>query len=97
MATIQTEAKRYLFKRFYHAEQVVTVRAEARRMLRELFAYLHDHPEEMAEWARRRLEKPLPGDSDWRLVCDYVAGMTDRFAQQEYERLVGAPRGRIEA
>ena len=97
MAAIQVEAKRYLFKRFYHAEQVVTVRAEARRMLRELFAFLCDHPQEMAEWARVRLEKPLPGDSRWRTVCDYVAGMTDRFAQQEHERLVGPRRGKLEA
>ncbi len=89
MAAIQAEAKRYLFKRFYHAEQVVTVRREARRMLRELFSFLRERPSELAEWARRRLESPLPGDSDWRLTCDYVAGMTDRFAQQEHERLIG--------
>jgi dGTPase len=92
MAALQVEAKRYLFKRFYHAEQVVTVRSEARRMLRELFLFLCDRPQEMAEWAKRRLEQPLPGDSPWRIVCDYVAGMTDRFAQQEYERLLTRSR-----
>jgi dGTPase len=88
MAAIQTEAKRYLFKRFYHAEQVVTVRREAKVMLRDLFVHLHDHPHDMAEWARRRLESPPAGDDPWRVTCDYVAGMTDRFAQQEHERLV---------
>jgi dGTPase len=90
MAEVQVEAKRYLFKRFYHAEQVVTVRREARRMLRDLFAVLREKPAEMAEWARRRLEQPLPGDSPWRLTCDYIAGMTDRFAQQEHERLTAS-------
>jgi len=89
MQQIQAEAKRYLFKRFYYADHVMAVRREARRQLRELFLHLHGHPEEMADWARRRLEQPLPGDSDWRVTCDYVAGMTDRFAQQEWERLVG--------
>jgi dGTPase len=92
MAAMQLEAKRYLFKRFYHAEQVVTVRREARRVLSELFMFLKDHPSEMAEWTGRRLEQPLPGDNVWRVACDYVAGMTDRFAQLESERLVG--RGR---
>jgi len=92
MAAIQTDAKRHLFKRFYHAEQVVTVRSEARRTLHDLFDHLRAHPADMADWARRRLEKPLPGDSDWRVTCDYVAGMTDRFAQQEHERLLGRAR-----
>jgi dGTPase len=92
MAAMQLEAKRYLFKRFYHAEQVVSVRREARRVLSELFHFLKDHPTEMAEWTGRRLAQPLPGDNGWRVACDYVAGMTDRFAQLEFERLVG--RGR---
>lgn len=92
MAAMQTEAKRYLFKRFYYAEQVMSVRKEARRMLRELFLFLQAHPAEIAEWARRRLEQPLPGDSAWRITCDYVGGMTDRFAQLEHERLVARAR-----
>jgi len=53
------------------AEQVVTVRSEARRVLRELF-----------------LQLQKSGAGDWRQTCDYVAGMTDRFAQLEYERRV---------
>ncbi|MBL8844030.1 MAG: deoxyguanosinetriphosphate triphosphohydrolase [Planctomycetes bacterium] len=89
MQEIQSEAKRYLFKRFYYADHVMAVRREARRQLRELFLFLHAHPHEMADWARARLARPLPGDSSWRVTCDYVAGMTDRFAQQEWERLVG--------
>ncbi|MSR46280.1 MAG: deoxyguanosinetriphosphate triphosphohydrolase [Planctomycetes bacterium] len=88
MVELQAEAKRYLFKRFYYADHVMAVRGEARRQLRELFLHLHDHPEAMAEWARTRLATPLPGDNEWRVTCDYVAGMTDRFAQQEWERLV---------
>jgi dGTPase len=92
MVELQAEAKRYLFKRFYYADHVMAVRREARRQLRELFLHLHAHPDAMAEWARARLEAPLPGDSDWRITCDYVAGMTDRFAQQEWERLVARER-----
>jgi dGTPase len=71
MTAIQAEAKRHLFQRFYHAEQVVTVRSEARRILRELFTKLRETQ-----------------TGEWRDTCDYVAGMTDRFAQLEHERLV---------
>jgi dGTPase len=75
MVAMQAEAKRYLFKRFYFAEQVITVRSEARRVLRELFLHLQKS-----------------GAGDWRQTCDYVAGMTDRFAQLEYERLIARAR-----
>src|SRR5262249_6619607 len=75
MAAMQTEAKRYLFKRFYFAEQVVAARSEARRVLRELFLHLQKE-----------------GSGDWRQTCDYVAGMTDRFAQLEHERRVARAR-----
>jgi len=75
MVAMQAEAKRYLFKRFYFAEQVITVRSEARRVLRELFVHLQKC-----------------GAGDWRQTCDYVAGMTDRFAQLEHERLIARAR-----
>lgn len=91
MTELQAEAKRFLFQRFYYADHVLAVRREARRQLRELFLHLIAHPEAMAPWAGERLAEPLPGDNEWRITCDYVAGMTDRFAQQEWERRV---RGR---
>jgi dGTPase len=92
MAAMQAEAKRFLFQRFYLAEQVVVARKEGRRILRELFEHLIEHRDALPDWARERLDQALPGDSPWRVTCDYVAGMTDRFAQLEHERLRRRPR-----
>jgi dGTPase len=54
-------------------------------MLEELFRHFTAHPRETGEQFRRRARK-----EGWpRAVCDYLAGMTDRFAFQEHQRLFG--------
>ena len=53
------------------------------RLLRELFDELCLHPDQLPDRYQARTEQaPLP-----RVVCDYLAGMTDRYAQDEYLRL----------
>ena len=56
-------------------------REGAIRLLRELFAYFLEHPDELPPEYHR-----APGDLPTR-VADYVAGMTDRYALRTYERL----------
>jgi dGTPase len=54
-------------------------------MLRRVFeAYLAD-PDRLGEGAMRRVEK----EGLHRTVCDYIAGMTDRYVMEEYARLIG--------
>ena len=58
------------------------------QIVRDLFQAYCDAPEEMAErFVRRTPDEPRP-----RVVGDYLAGMTDRFARQEHDRLL--KRGR---
>ena len=53
----------------------------ARTVVTDLFAlYVADTPAQLAQ---------RPGDSRQRAVADYIAGMTDRFAMREHERLTG--------
>jgi dGTPase len=54
-------------------------------VLESLFRALVARPEEMSPWYRRWIEQV----GRERAVCDYLAGMTDRFAEQEFERLTG--------
>jgi dGTPase len=55
-------------------------------MLRGVFeAYLID-PDRLGEGALRRIER----EGSHRTVCDYVAGMTDRYLMEEYQRINGA-------
>lgn len=82
--------KSFLFKRMYRAPSVVIERKRVTAMVNALFPLFMQKPELLpAEW---RQEVALAqNDTDLaRIVLDYVAGMTDRFAIQEYERLFDA-------
>jgi dGTPase len=54
-------------------------------MLRRLFKYYLAHPREIGKGARRRSRQT----GLHRAVCDYLAGMTDRYVMLEYQRLFG--------
>ena len=55
-------------------------------MLEELFGFYLKHPREMGEQTRKRSRRV----GLYRAVCDYLAGMTDRYVALEYQRLFGA-------
>jgi dGTPase len=73
--------KTFLFRNLYRHPQVVETTGRARRVVDELFRCYLARPEEMP---------PSPGrEHGPRRVADYIAGMTDRFAIREHERLLG--------
>lgn len=73
----------FLRERVYRHPRVHRMVRKGQRMLRAMFDELCTHPEQLPERYMRRAEQTsLP-----RTVCDYLAGMTDRFAQLEYMRL----------
>ena len=55
------------------------------KMLGELFKYYLAHPKEIGASSKRRLKKI----GRHRAVCDYLAGMTDRYVAQECRRIFG--------
>lgn len=80
--------KGFLFTRMYRAPDVVVERERATAMLDALFPLLLARPDLLPpDW---RAEAEAADDTQRaRIVLDYVAGMTDRFAQAECERLCG--------
>lgn len=77
-----TDLKRFLFANLYRHARVVQTTMQAQQVVRELFdAYLADPVEMPPDYAQRR--------EPHRAVADYIAGMTDRFAMREHERLTG--------
>jgi dGTPase len=75
--------KSFLFPHVYRHADVVEVRKKADAILRALFSAYCAAPDEMSSsWA----EGAARGDAP-RVVADYIAGMTDRFALNEYRRL----------
>ena len=90
MAEVEKQLKTFLFARMYRHPRVVKVRNEAIAVVRNLFVRLLDAPSDMPEeWARRALSAPYDVRRA-RQVCDYIAGMTDRYALAEHSRLFGA-------
>lgn len=77
--------RKYLYQNLYYNPEVHEPNRRAVRMLEELFRYFIDHPKEIGEQFRKRIRK----EGRARAVCDYLAGMTDRFAMQEHQRVFG--------
>ncbi|MBN1343724.1 MAG: deoxyguanosinetriphosphate triphosphohydrolase [Phycisphaerae bacterium] len=79
------ELERFLFENVYRHPRVVEVDDRARRLVRETFdAFLSDPTRLPSRFADRIEEQ-----GRHRVVCDYVAGMTDRFIETEHRRLCG--------
>ncbi|WP_066268419.1 deoxyguanosinetriphosphate triphosphohydrolase [Hydrogenophaga palleronii] len=77
------ELKTFLFRDLYRHPQVMETTERARRVVADLFERYMQSPDELPEAHGRRQHLA-------RAVADYIAGMTDRFAIREHERLFGA-------
>lgn len=82
---LNLELRKYLYARLYYNPEVHEPNTRAVRMLEKLFLHFMERPQEIGDLSRRRAER----DGWPRAVCDYLAGMTDRFALQEHQRIFG--------
>ena len=82
--------RRFLFERMYRAPSVVVMRAEVTRVVDELFPHFMANPQDLPKQWRKDVDD-VAGDEVAlaRIVCDYIAGMTDRFALQCHAEFVG--------
>lgn len=85
LAKEAAELTRFLYANVYRTPRLMELSRHAEEVLAALFAALVARPEEMRPWYRRWIDEV----GRERAVCDYLAGMTDRFAEQEFERLTG--------
>ncbi|MDB6020126.1 MAG: deoxyguanosinetriphosphate triphosphohydrolase-like protein [Pedosphaera sp.] len=83
---LNLELRDYLYKNLYYNPVVHGPNLRAVRMLDDLFNYYLKHPAQVGEQARKRFRKI----GRHRAICDYLAGMTDRYAMQEHARIFGA-------
>lgn len=77
------ELKQFLLKNLYHHYKVERMRVKAERYISNLFQTYSSHPTLLPSKYVRKME--LVGRE--RVICDYIAGMTDRFALDEFKRL----------
>ncbi len=77
--------KDFLFETVYNGSAAKAEVGKAQRLIADLFVYFVEHPQEMSEEFRRSIERGQA--TVHRAVCDFLAGMTDRFAIRMQERL----------
>jgi dGTPase len=77
------ELRRFLYDNVYYHPRVAEVNRRACEMLRAVFEGYVREPERLGDAAARRIE----GEGLHRTICDYLAGMTDRYLLEEHARL----------
>ena len=93
MRTQSQALKTFLLHQLYRHPQVMHTTGQAQQVVRDLFAVYCHNPHEMPDSYQARAAR-LGGTADdaqaqARVVADYIAGMTDRFAGREHARLTG--------
>ena len=82
---LNRELRDFLYENLYFNPVVNEPHLRARKILEELFRHYLQHHAEVGSQARRRARR----DGWPRAICDYLAGMTDRYAMLEHGRLLG--------
>lgn len=82
----QKQLRLFLMERMYRHYKVNRKRSQAKRILKELFELFHAEPDILPPpWSEHAMQ--VTPDHRARIVCDYIAGMTDNYAIEEHRRL----------
>ncbi len=76
-----------LFSRVYRHPNVLIMVEKGRKIIRDLFEAFVDKPQLMPWVTQRKFNEAHETKNKWRVVCDYISGMTDRYAMETYSRL----------
>ncbi|HEX9110561.1 MAG TPA: deoxyguanosinetriphosphate triphosphohydrolase, partial [Terriglobales bacterium] len=76
------QLKDFLYENLYFSPALESEKEDAERIIGELFAHWMEEPDDLPRSYREKsAQEPLP-----RVICDYIAGMTDPFIHQQYEK-----------
>jgi dGTPase len=78
--------KKFLYAKMYRHSEVNRSMSKARRVVTDLFNLFYDEPDLLPEEWQGLCDKP-GSETTARIICDYIAGMTDRFALEEHKTL----------
>jgi len=82
MEQMRKPLRKFLFDNLYQHYRVIRMSNKAYRFIHELFEVYLDKPEQLPPTTKSRLKK----EGARRAICDYIAGMTDRYALDEYKK-----------
>jgi dGTPase len=78
----RTQTKEFLHENLYFSPSLADEKDDAERVVRDLFAFWMEHPDSLP----RNYQEKAKAESLPRIICDYVAGMTDHFIFEQYEK-----------
>jgi dGTPase len=79
------ESKAFLYENLYFSRSLSDEKDDAEQVVRELFAFWVNHPESLPHNYREKAKV----EGNPRVICDYIAGMTDHFILEQYEKYCG--------
>jgi dGTPase len=80
----RAEAKQFLYRNLYHSESLRPQKADGEKIVHDLFSYWIEHPTSLPASYQRQMETETPA----RIVCDYIAGMTDNYILDLHQKLI---------
>ncbi|MBU0710140.1 MAG: deoxyguanosinetriphosphate triphosphohydrolase [Candidatus Omnitrophica bacterium] len=83
MLNLREPLRAFLMERMYRHYRVMRMSIKAKRFIQELFEIYVKQPQQLP----MDIQEKIPVDGVKRTVCDYIAGMTDRYALDEYKKL----------
>ncbi len=85
------KAKEFLHQHLYFSAALDSEKQDAEQIIRELFEFWIKQPNKLpSTYQEKTREEPLP-----RVICDYIAGMTDHFILEQYQRFCGGSHLRL--
>jgi dGTPase len=84
IAAAARDLKHFLFENLYHHPRVLRMNRKAERILGDLYRIYRDDPRQLPKHVVQRFAE----DGEARVIADYIAGMTDRFALAEHKKLL---------
>ncbi len=85
MARENKRLKDFLYRNLYSHQDVSAERKRAVKLIEELFEYFMEHPRSLPPFYFRKTQE----EATHRVVCDYIAGMTDNYLQQQHKKFKG--------
>lgn len=82
MAALRKPLRQFLMKNLYHHYRVVRMSRKAHRFITDLFKIYIESTDQLPPQQAERLKK----EDKYTVICDYIAGMTDRYALLEYKK-----------
>lgn len=83
MLKLRNPLRHFLMNKLYNHYRVIRMSNKAKRFIKELFKIYLEQPQQLPSHIQKRIKL----DGSQRVVCDYIAGMTDRYALDEYKKL----------